>query len=252
MHLQRRIYAKPVSRVREIFLRLMKTAIIQSNYLPWRGYFDIIHDVDTFVFLEDVQYTHRDWRNRNKVKTPGGIKWISVPVLGGINQKIFEAKIDYSQAWREKHMKTIQHSYASAPYYNSYNLEIMDIFSKKFDTLSELNIFSIKKIARILGLESKFINSKDLHIDKTKDDKLIKICQSIGADSYLSGPAAKNYIENNKFSTAKIKLFYKDYLGYPNYPQLWGNFEPAVSIIDVIFNCGEKSPNYIWGWKHGK
>ena len=230
----------------------MKAAIIQSNYLPWKGYFDIIHDVDVFVFLEDVQYTHRDWRNRNKVKTPGGVKWISVPILGGIDQLIYEAKIDYSQNWREKHKATIHHSYASAPYYESYKKEIFDIFFKKFDTLSELNIFSIKKIAKILGIETKFINSKDLHTYGTKDDKLIEINQKIGATYYISGPAAKNYIENDKFSTAKIELLFKDYTGYPAYPQIWNNFESAVSIIDVIFNCGEESPYYIWGWRNGK
>lgn len=230
----------------------MKAAIIQSNYLPWKGYFDIIHDVDVFVFLEDVQYTHRDWRNRNKVKTPGGVKWISVPILGGIDQLIYEARIDYSQNWREKHKATIHHSYASAPYYESYKKEIFDIFFKKFDTLSELNIFSIKKIAKILGIETKFINSKDLHTHGTKDDKLIEINQKIGATYYLSGPAAKSYIENDKFSTAKIELLFKDYTGYPDYPQIWNNFESAVSIIDVIFNCGEESPYYIWGWRNGK
>jgi len=228
----------------------MKAAIIQSNYLPWKGYFDIIHDVDVFVFLEDVQYTHRDWRNRNKIKTPGGVKWISVPVLGGINQLIYEAKIDYSQDWREKHKQTIHHSYASSSYYDTYQSEILEIFSKKFNSLSELNIFSIKKISKILGIQTKFFNSKDLHNDGTKDDKLINICQTIGADSYVSGPAARNYIENDKFSTAKIELCYKDYSGYPDYQQLWGNFESMVSIIDVIFNCGEKSPFYIWGWRN--
>lgn len=230
----------------------MKAAIIQSNYLPWKGYFDIIHEVDQFVFLDDVQYTHRDWRNRNKIKTPGGVKWISVPVLGGINQKIYETKIDYSQKWREKHKNTIHHSYASAPYYESYNTDIFDIFSKSFNTLSELNIFAIKKISCILGIEVKFTNSKDLTSQGVKDDKLINICHIIGANSYLSGPNGMNYIEANKFSTAKIELLFKDYSGYPEYPQLWGMFEHNVSIIDLIFNCGEKSPGYIWGWRDGK
>lgn len=229
----------------------MKAAIIQSNYLPWKGYFDIIHDVDEFIFLDDVQYTHRDWRNRNKVKTPDGVKWISVPILGGINQRICEAKIDYSQNWRERHKNTIHHSYASAPYYESYKNEIFEIFSRSFDTLSELNIFSIEKIAGILEIETKFSNSKDLDSFGIKDDKLISICQTIGADSYLSGPAALNYINDDKFSAAKIELLYKDYSGYPKYPQLWGDFESAVSIIDVIFNCGERASFNIWGWRDG-
>jgi hypothetical protein len=231
------------------FVSIMKAAIIQSNYVPWKGYFDIIHDVDVFVFLDDVQYTHRDWRNRNKVKTPGGVKWISVPVLGGISQLIHEVKIDYSQDWREKHKQTLHHSYTSAPYYSSYKSEIFDIFSRKFETLSELNIFSIKKIAKILGLETKFVHSKDLCTDGTKDDKLLKICECIGADSYLSGPNAKNYIKNDKFLKAKIELNFKDYSGYPEYPQLWGKFDHNVSIVDLIFNCGERSSDFIWGWR---
>jgi len=230
----------------------MEAAIIQSNYLPWKGYFDIIHDVDVFIFLEDVQYTHRDWRNRNRVKTPGGVKWISVPVLGGMNQQIFEARIDYSQSWREKHRNTIHHSYAQAPYYDSYKSEILDIFSQSFKTLSELNIYSIRKIAGMLGIETRFINSKDLASHGVKDDKLIGICQLVGADSYLSGPAALNYIENDKFSAAGIRLRYKDYSGYPEYPQLWGEFNHHVSIVDLIFNCGERSSQYIWGWRDGR
>jgi hypothetical protein len=229
----------------------MKAAVIQSNYLPWKGYFDIIHDVDVFVFLEDVQYTHRDWRNRNKLKTPNGVKWISVPILGGINQQIYEAKIDYTQNWIEKHKKSIHHSYASAPYYDSYSHEIYDIYSQRFETLSELNIYAIEKISRILGIETKLKKSTDLASMGSKDDKLISICQSIGADSYLSGPAAKDYIDNDKFSRAGIGLNYKDYSGYPESHQIWGEYEPAVSIIDLIFNCGEKSAYYIWGWRNG-
>jgi hypothetical protein len=228
----------------------MKAAIIQSNYLPWKGYFDIIHDVDVFVFLEDVQYTRRDWRNRNQVKTPGGVKWISVPVLGGINQRIYDVKIDYSQDWREKHKQTIHHSYASAPYYNTYKSEIFDIYSKKFETLSELNIFSIQRISKILGIETKFLNSKEMRTDGTKDDKLLSVCQIIGADSYLTGPSAKNYIKNDKFLKAKIELNFKDYSGYPEYSQLWGTFDHGVSVIDLIFNCGERSSYYIWDWKN--
>lgn len=228
----------------------MKAAIIQSNYLPWKGYFDIIHDVDTFVFLDDVQYTHRDWRNRNKIKTPGGTKWISVPVVGGINQLIYEVKIDYSQDWREKHKRMIHHCYASAPYYENYKSEIFEIFSKKFEFLSELNIYSIQKISEILDINTEFLHSKDIGMTGTKDDKLISICQAIGADSYLSGPAAQNYIQEYKFINSNIELYYKDYSGYPDYSQRWGSFEHAVSIIDLIFNCGERSTHYIWGWRN--
>jgi hypothetical protein len=231
----------------------MKAAIIQSNYLPWKGYFDIIHDVDIFVFLEDVQYTSRDWRNRNKIKTHDGIKWISVPILGGINQKIYEAKIDYSQNWIEKHKNMIHHSYARADYYPTYKNEIMEIFNHKFETISDLNIFAINLIGKVLEIPTKFYNSKDLGMLGNKDDKLIAICKKINADIYLSGPAAKDYIQNEKFEREGINLEYKDYHGYPEYTQLWGeDFTHFVSVIDLLFNCGEKSPFYIWGWRDGK
>ena len=150
-----------------------------------------------------------------------------------------------------KKKRQIEASYSRAQFYESYKNDIIEIFSKKNNSLSELNIRLIKKISKILEIETIFFNSKDFHIEGIKEEKLIKICQTIGADAYLSGPAAKNYIENEKFTSAKIELHYKDYTGYPEYQQLWGNFESAVSIIDVIFNCGEKSRDYIWGWRNG-
>ncbi|MCX6677062.1 MAG: WbqC family protein [Methanothrix sp.] len=229
---------------------MIKAAIIQSNYLPWKGYFDIIHDVDVFIFLDDVQYTKRDWRNRNKIKTPGGLKWISVPVMGSIDQMIYETKIDYSSDWMTQHKKMIHHSYAASKYYDQYADDILDIFAPRYENISELNISAIKKISALLGLDKEFINSKDLATTGRKDDKLIEICQEIGADCYLSGPAAKDYIVPEKFQKMKIDLEYKDYSGYPEYAQLWGTFDHYVSIIDLIFNCGERAPYHIWGWRN--
>lgn len=227
----------------------MKAAIIQSSFIPWKGYFDIIHDVDKFVFLEDVQYTKHDWRSRNRVKTTGGARWLSVPVAGGISQRICDAKIDYSQKWHEKHMRTLHHSYASCDFYGSYRDEIFSVFNKKHETISDLNITMIKKLSSLLGIETEFINSRDLEATGTRDDRLISICERVGADSYLSGPSAKAYIVREKFDGAGIRLEYKDYGGYPAYKQPWGQFDPFVSVIDLIFCCGEKAPYYIWGWR---
>jgi hypothetical protein len=227
----------------------MKAALIQSNYLPWKGYFDIIHDVDVFVFVEDVQYTSKDWRNRNKLKTPYGAKWISVPVMGGVHQKIYEARINYSQNWMRKHKTMINANYNVSEYYDTYKEDIFEIYEQKFETISELNIYAIKKICKILDINTKLINSTSLNTHGTKDDKIIEICSKIGADVYLSGPAAKAYIVNEKFEQAGIILEYKDYSGYPQYSQKWGEFDHFISIIDVIFNCGDKAPYYIWDWR---
>jgi hypothetical protein len=231
---------------------MIKAAIIQSSYIPWKGYFDIIHDVDKFVFLEDVQYTKHDWRSRNRVKTSGGVKWLSVPVLGGIYQKIFEAKIDNSLKWSDKHVRTIHHSYAARDYYRSYCDDIFSVLNKKYETISDLNIALISKLSSLLGIETELINSRDLEAPGARDDRLISICERIGADCYLSGPAAKDYIMNEKFDRAGIRLEYKSYDGYPEYEQPWGPFDPLVSVIDLIFCCGERAPYYVWGWRRDR
>jgi WbqC-like protein family len=226
----------------------MKAAIIQSSFIPWKGYFDIIHDADVFVFLEDVQYTRRDWRSRNRIKTPGGVKWLSIPVAGGIGQQLWEARIE-GREWAEKHKKTIHHSYASSPYYGSYKDDILGIFEGSFTTISVLNIRAIKILSRLLGIQTKLVDSRTLRVPGRKDDKLIGICQRLGADEYLSGPSAQAYIRPEKFSGTDIRLSYKNYDGYPEYRQLWGGFEHYVSVIDLIFNCGERAPDFIWGWR---
>lgn len=226
----------------------MKAAIIQSSFIPWKGYFDIIHDVDAFVFLEDVQFTRRDWRNRNRIKMPGGVKWLSVPVSGGIGQQIWQTRIN-GHEWGDKLKKTIHYSYASSPYYESYKDDILSIFDPGCKSISELNIRAIGKISKLLGIGTRLIDSRDLWAFGRKDDKLIDICRKLGADEYLSGPSAQAYIRPEKFAEADIRLSYKSYDGYPEYRQLWGGFEHYVSVIDLIFNCGERAPDFIWGWR---
>jgi len=146
----------------------------------------------------------------------------------------------------------INANYAASEYYDSYKGDIHEIYNKKFETVSELNIYAIKKICKILDINTKLMNSITLDTCGTKDDKVIEVCSQIGADAYLSGPAAKDYIINEKFKQAGIMLEYKNYSGYPEYPQLWSDFDHFVSVLDVIFNCGEKAPYYIWGWRKSK
>jgi hypothetical protein len=227
----------------------MKCAIIQSSYLPWKGYFDIIKGVDTFVFLDDVQYTKNDWRNRNRIKTRNGIKWITVPVKGGIHQKLCDTRIDNSQRWALSHKDLIYSNYSRAEYFYCYKHELLDTFSRQFETLSTLNIYWIKVICSLLNIDTTFINSNNLGIEGRKEDKIIKICKTIGANHYVSGPKAKNYINEYNFKREGITLEFKDYSGYPEYPQPWGEFSDFVSIIDLLFNCGENASRYIWGWR---
>lgn len=225
-----------------------KCAILQSNYIPWKGVFDMINQVDTFVFLEDVDYTKRDWRTRNKIKTANGEVWLSVPVKKSPRgTKLFEIEISQEENWQEKHYKTIVGSYKKAKYFTDYHYLLEEIYLKrKWINLSEFNIFTTKLLAKALGVNTQFVNSVDLATSGIKDDKLIEICQKLGADYYLSGPAAKDYIVNDKFEQANIQLSYIDYSHYPQYPQLHGAFDHYVTVLDILFNCGNSARDYIF------
>jgi hypothetical protein len=222
----------------------MKVGMIQPNFLPWRGYFDFIDDVDLFIIYDDVKYTHRDWRNRNKIKTNNGLKWISVPVIHNSNTLINEALIDYSSRWVEKQIKTITLSYQNAKYFEVYSKELFNILMAKPKLLSELNYNLIKWIMKELEINTRLQFASEFKKTGSKFDKPLKILKLVGATEYLSGPTAKEYTEINKYNNANIKVEYKEY-NYKEYPQLWGSFLPNVSILDLLFNCGDNSREFL-------
>lgn len=227
---------------------MKKVAIIQSSYIPWKGYFDIIHAVDIFIFLEDVQYTVRDWRNRNKIKAlDGGTKWLSVPNNGTRHTLISEVKIDYSQNWQRKHLEVLRHTYRKAPFFASYHERLSELYENEPRFLSQMNIMLTKEICRWLGIRTTFYNSCNLLSEGKKDDKLIDLIKTVGGDSYLSGPRAKDYIDRVKFEKAGIELAYQDYSGYPEYGQVTKPFDHFVSVLDLLFMKGDEAPEYIWG-----
>lgn len=224
----------------------MKVGIIQSNYIPWRGYFDLIDDVDLFIFYDDVQYTKNDWRNRNRIKTANGLIWLTIPVLFKLSEKtsIQDAKIDYKKHWLRKHEDSILFSYAKAPFFKDYAEDLFSILNKKYVTISELNITLIKWIMQKININTEIKMSSEFRSTGIKTARLINILKQAGATSYLSGPSAKAYLDAKMFRTAGIDLEYKGY-EYIEYPQLYGKFEPQVSIIDLLFNCGENSIEYL-------
>lgn len=231
---------------------MKKVAILQSNYIPWKGYFDIIHRVDEFIFYDDVQYTKNDWRNRNLVQTNAGPKWITIPVSAGMNMLIDEVVLK-DHSWQKKHYKMILQSYARAPFLSNYK-EFFDYvyLQKTWNTLSELNQYLIKTISNeFLGIKTIFSNSRDYQKKGTKQERLLSLLKSANANHYLSGPAAKNYIDEDDFRIAGIELEWMDYVGYPSYPQLHnhGACIHTLSILDLLFNVGNDSPWYIWGWR---
>jgi hypothetical protein len=232
-------------------MKLMKTVVIlQSNYLPWKGYFDLIHDTDEFIFYDDVQFTKNDWRNRNRIKTPNGAAWITIPVGASNDRLICDVEIR-DAGWQSKHWKTIQHNYGKCPHFSRYQAFFEDIYlSRKWSNLSELNQYLIQAISKnFLGITTAFRDSREYQTSGRNLDRILELVTKAGAGRYISGPAAKDYIEPSRFSDAGIELVWKDYSGYPEYPQRYPPFEHGVSILDLLFNAGPDAPWYIWGWR---
>jgi len=227
-------------------------AIIQSSYIPWKGYFDIIHDVDEFIFLDDVQYTIRDWRTRNRIKTANGMIWLTVPAGSDRNRLICDVALDDS-SWQERHWKSIVHSYSRAPYFRQY-AEFFETFyrGRSWSNLSEMNRAITQRIAHeLLGLQTIFTDSRAYASQGAKQDKIIDLLRLSEADCYISGPSAAGYLEPEKFEELGVNLVFKDYSDYPQYEQLYPPFEHAVSIMDLIFNTGSNATDYIWGHRSG-
>jgi hypothetical protein len=226
---------------------MKKVAILQSNYIPWKGYFDIINQVDEFIFYDTEQYTKRDWRNRNKVKGPNGVIWLSVPVQvkGKYFQRINETLVDGS-GWRKNHWASIKMFYSKANYFKFYREIFEELYlnsNQKF--LSKINFDFIKAINEILEIDTKLRWSEDFEISGEKSEKLLSICQAANAKVYVTGPAAKGYFDESLFNKEKINVFWMDYSNYPEYSQLFPPFEHRVSILDLIFNEGPNAPNYM-------
>ena len=225
-------------------------AVLQSSYIPWKGFFDIIHDVDVFIFYDDVQFTYQDWRSRNRIITRNGPLWLTVPTGSDIKRNINEVEITNS-SWQRKHWASISQSYSKAPFFKHFSDFFSELYlGKTWTSLSAMNQHFTRAIAEeLLGIEVEFRSSTEYGAEGKKLDRLLDLLKKAGATSYLSGPAARDYIDPSRFDEAGIELRYKDYSGYPEYPQLAGTFEHAVSIIDLLFNTGEAAPHYIWGWR---
>ncbi|MBA4372492.1 MAG: hypothetical protein C0402_06475 [Thermodesulfovibrio sp.] len=222
-------------------------AILQSCYIPWKGYFDLINMVDEFILYDDMQYTRRDWRNRNIIKTPTGPLWLTIPVevKGKYFQKISETKVS-ANSWREKHWKAICHNYSKANFFKDYAALFEDLFLGSQEAyLSLINYRFITAINECLGIDTKITWSSDYTLIEGKTDRLIDICKQAGAGTYVSGPAARGYIDEELFEKEDIRLVWMDYSGYPEYQQLYPPFRHEVSIVDLLFNEGSNAVQYM-------
>jgi WbqC-like protein family len=229
---------------------LKRVAVSQSNYIPWKGYFDLIHDVDTFLFYDDVQFTKNDWRNRNFVKGPAGRQWLSIPVGTDLRRRICDVRME-NPRWQRKHWRTLSQLYGKAPFFRDYRGFLEEVYlGREWRKLSELNQLVIRTIARdFLGIRTAFGQASEFPSVGRRRDRLISLLKSVGADVYVSGPAAKAYLDGDVLRAEGIEVVWKDYSGYPAYPQDHPPFEHQVTILDLLFQAGPRAPFYIWGWR---
>jgi hypothetical protein len=216
--------------------------ILQPSYLPWLGYFAQLHRSDVFVIYDDVQFDKNGWRNRNRIKTAQGAQWLSVPVCttGQNRPTNRDIGIDNKQAWRKKHQESIRQNYARAPFFNEYFFTFEAIYAREWHRLFDLNIACFETLCRMLGIRREIRLASELGVSGESTERLIGICQKLGADRFYEGAAGRAYIDDRLFTEAGIAIEYQDYQ-HPIYPQLHGDFVPFLSVVDLLFNCGPRS-----------
>lgn len=223
----------------------MNCVILQPSYIPWRGYFDQISRADIFVFYDDVQYDKHGWRNRNQIRTAHGREWLTIPVHShDVIEKslaINQVEIDWSKPWNAAHWKALTFAYGRAPYFRNY-APLLESFYQRHDVfLADFTIDMTVAIAKEIGiLHTRFLRSSEMDLTGRKTDRLLQVLTRLGADHYISGPSARNYIEEEKLTSAGITLEFMDY-NYPEYPQLHQPFDPNLCILDLLFMTGPKA-----------
>lgn len=230
---------------------IMLLGALQSSYLPWLGYFDQIHHCDLFIVYDDLQYTHKDWRNRNRIKTPAGTAWLTVPIhhSGGRPLPLNEAQIA-DQTWRHQHWDSIAHNYRKAPFFGVYSPELRAPYRHPWHLLGDLNRTLLDRIIELLGISTPVLYSSDHNLerefraaygrDADATDRIVFLCRHFSADRFLQGSAGRGYVQMDKILEAQIDLIFQDYV-HPVYRQRFEGFVPYLSIIDLLFNAGPDS-----------
>ncbi len=222
-------------------------AIVQSCYIPWKGYFDLINTADEFILYDDRQFTRRDWRNRNRIKTAQGSRWLTIPVdvKGRYHQTIAETAV-HDPDWARRHWETLAHAYRAAPFFDRYRGLVADWYARAPErSLSAINRHFLEAICDQLGVRTTLSWSTDYSASGSRTERLVSLCRAAGAERYVSGPRARDYLDESLFTDAGIELVYADYSGYPEYPQLHPPFEHAVTILDLLFHVGDAAPGFM-------
>ena len=226
----------------------MIVSIHQPNYLPWLGYFHKISECDIFVFLDNVLYSKGWVINRNKIKTPDGWTWLTVPLRshGILEKRMCEVEISDAVDWGKKHLKSIKYCYGRAVYYDEYKSFFKRLYARKWDKLAKLNEEIIYYIVKKMDINKTFVKASDLNVQGLGMDLIINICKVLGADTYYSGIGGMDYQDEKSFLKAGIKLVYQNFQ-HPIYEQRFGEFIPNLSAIDLLFNYGPQSIDILLG-----
>lgn len=224
-----------------------KCAILQSCYIPWKGFFDLVNTVDDFVVYDCVQYTKNDWRNRNKIKTDKGAEWLTIPV--SVNNRL-QTRIDQvavaNSNWRRSHWSSLAQAYSKTPYFAQYRDQFEECYLRDDETnLSKINRRFMNAICTTLGIETNILDSTELELVEDRNMRLIHICKQLGANLYFSGPAAKSYLDEDLFRQHGISVSWFDYAGYPEYTQRFPPFRHDVTVLDLLFNLGPAAPQFM-------
>lgn len=227
---------------------MKRVGMVQSSYIPWKGFFDLIDRCDEFLLLDEAQYTRRDWRNRNRIKTAAGVQWLTIPVVvkGRYHQRIDEVEIA-ERDWARSHLSTIVQAYASAPHLEEQRGWLENLYARagELGRLSDVNRLFLEGACARLGIETTIRWSTDYESRETKTERLASLCEQAGATEYLSGPSARDYLDEERFAAAGIAVSYMDYDGYPEYPQPHPPFEHGVSILDLLLCTGTEARRYL-------
>jgi hypothetical protein len=223
-----------------------RIAIVQSSYIPWKGYFDLIRSVDAFLLLDNVQFTRRDWRSRNKIKTRHGLAWLSIPVhTRGRYTQLIQDTTTSDPDWGRRHWQTIRANYAKAPYFDRYADRLSALYEHSPARLSDINHAFITAICESLDITTPITWSSAFDTRDTPSERLIDLCRAVGGTEYLSGPSARDYLDVAAFEAAGIAVQFADYSGYPEYSQPHGPFEHYVSVLDLLFCTGPRALEFM-------
>ena len=220
----------------------MLVAIHQPEHLPWIGFFEKMQRADLFVLLDDVQFSKGDFQNRNRVKGAGGVQWLTVPIVQKFPQQINEVEIA-GDDWRDKHWRTVLSCYGRAPYFKTICPGLEELYRARSNKLSDFNLNAIRLLARLLGIETKMVRSSELNVTGEKSDLVLNICREVGADAYYSGAMGSTYLQRETFAQAGIEIVFQQFV-HPTYQQLFmqsQGFVPNLSVLDLLFNCGQGS-----------